>query len=80
MVYAGWCTSTFPSKRKTILNRRYVERWIGRGRLVPWPPRSEDLYPLDFCVWGYAKGLVYNTADTAISEELQYRIVRAFRK
>ena len=36
--------------------------WIGRGGPIPWPPKSPDLNPLDFCVWGYAKGLVYNTA------------------
>ena len=40
---------------RRYLNRRYVERWIGSGGQVPWPPRSPDLNPLDFCVWGYAK-------------------------
>ena len=44
------------------------------------PPRSPDLNPLDFCVWGYAKGLVYNTADSATPEELQYLIVHAFQQ
>ena len=55
------------------------ERWISREGPVPWPPRSPDLNPLYFCAWGYAKGLVYNTADIATPEELQYRIVHAFQ-
>ena len=33
---------------RRYLNRRYGERWIGRGGPVPWPPRSPDLNPLDF--------------------------------
>ena len=45
--------------------------WIGRGGPIPWPPKSPDLNPLDFCVGGYAKGLVYDTADIATHEELQ---------
>jgi hypothetical protein len=47
--------------------RRYNElphRWIGRVceddvGLFPWPPRSPDLTPCDFFLWGYIKDLVY---------------------
>ena len=60
--------------------RRYGERWIGRGGPVSWPPRSPDLNPLDFCVWGYAKGIVYNTADIATPEYLLHRIAHAFQQ
>ena len=58
---------------RRYLNRWYGERWIGRGE--PWPPRSPDLNHLDFCVQGYAKGLVYNTADIATLEELQINYI-----
>jgi hypothetical protein len=34
-------------------------RWIGRGGSITWPPRSPDLTPLDFFLWGYAKNIVY---------------------
>ena len=61
---------------KRYLNRRYGERWIVRGGTVPWSPRSPDLNPLNFCVCCYAKGLVYNTADIATLEELQYQTVQ----
>ena len=82
VVYTRWYTSTFPStvSVRRYLNRWYGEWWIGRGGPVPWPPRSSDLNLLDFCVWGYAKGLVYSTADTATPEELQYQILHAFQK
>ncbi|GFV88973.1 hypothetical protein TNCV_4911751 [Trichonephila clavipes] len=31
------------------------------GGPVAWPPRSPDLSPLDFFLWGAMKGLVYDT-------------------
>lgn len=33
--------------------------WIGRGSLFPWPPRSPDMTPLDFFLWGFIKHHVY---------------------
>jgi hypothetical protein len=54
------------------LTRRYGERWMGRGGPVPWPPRSPVL-PLDYCVWGHVKSLVY-TSVVDIVEKLQRRI------
>lgn len=33
---------------QTYLNRRFPNRWIGRGGTRPWAPRSPDLTPLDF--------------------------------
>lgn len=37
------------------LNLQYGGRWIGRGGPVEWPPRSPDLTPPDFFLWGYIK-------------------------
>ena len=38
--------------------------------LISWPPRSPDLTPLDFCLWGWLKDEVYkdkvNTRDELI--------------
>ncbi|GFW01257.1 DUF4817 domain-containing protein [Trichonephila clavipes] len=42
------------------LDRTFPNRWIGRGGPVAWPPRSPDLSPLDFFLWGAMKGLVYD--------------------
>lgn len=44
--------------------RQYIEN-IFNGRVfhrfseIPWPPRSPDLTPLDFFLWGYLKQKVY---------------------
>lgn len=47
------------------LNRTFPNRWIGRGGPVAWPPRSPDLNPLDFYLWGTMKSQVYDTPVTS---------------
>ena len=42
-----------------VLNERFPDARIGRGGPIPWPPRSPDLSPLDFFLWGYIKNIVY---------------------
>lgn len=34
-------------------------RLVSRNGDVPWPPRSPDLTPCDFFLWGYLKSEVY---------------------
>jgi len=34
--------------------------WKGRRGSREWPPRSPDLWPLDFFLWVYRKGLLYS--------------------
>jgi hypothetical protein len=41
------------------LNDTFPNRWIGHGSTITWPPRSPDLSPLDFCLWGWMKSEVY---------------------
>ena len=64
---------------RTLLNNTYPGWWIGRGGPVEWPPRSPYLTPIDFCLWGYIKSLVYET-PVETEEELIARIVAAFDK
>jgi hypothetical protein len=45
------------------LNRNLGEHWIGRGGTIKWPPRSPDLTPCDFFLWGYIKQTVYRPND-----------------
>ena len=57
----------------SIVSRDYLDaafhgRWIGRGGPVPWPPRSPDLTPLDYFVWGHVKSLIY---DTPVDNEFE---------
>lgn len=59
---------------RNFLNQEYNERWIGRGGPTAWPPRSPDLTPLDFYVWGHLKQLVYARSVNNL-EELRQRIV-----
>lgn len=46
---------------RTVLNREYPDRWIGLHGPQEWPPRSPDLTPMDFFLWGYIEGRVYKT-------------------
>jgi hypothetical protein len=42
-----------------ILTGTFPGRWIGKGESGLWPPRSPDLTPLDFSVWGCVKNYFY---------------------
>ncbi|GFW86940.1 cytochrome P450 4V2 [Trichonephila clavipes] len=42
-----------------LLKGTFGGRLISRFGPVNWPPRSCDLTPLDYFLWGYAKSLVY---------------------
>ena len=46
---------------RDYLNESFPNRWLGRGGPIPWPPRSPDLTPLDYYLWGHMKTLVYET-------------------
>ena len=60
---------------REFLNVEFPNRWIGRrGSLMEWAPRSPDLTPLDFFLWGYVKTKVYATKP-ANTLELKQRIV-----
>ncbi|GFX08413.1 transposable element Tc3 transposase [Trichonephila clavipes] len=42
-----------------LLKDTFADRLISRFGPVNWPPRSCDLTPLDYFLWGYVKSLVY---------------------
>ncbi|GFX12802.1 DUF4817 domain-containing protein [Trichonephila clavipes] len=42
-----------------LLKDTFGDRVISRFGLVNWPPRSCDLTPLDYFLWGYVKSLIY---------------------
>ncbi|GFU52960.1 uncharacterized protein TNCV_1142531 [Trichonephila clavipes] len=50
---ALWAGAVVPTRR------RIGDRLISRFGPVNWPPRSCDLTPLDYILWGYEKSLVY---------------------
>lgn len=60
---------------RQILNETFPLRWIGRRNRneggEDWPPRSPDLTPLDYYLWGYLKSKVYKTKPESIQELIQ---------
>ncbi len=48
-----------------FLHKIFNERLISTNL---WPPRSSDLSPLDFFLWGYSKNCVYMTTPRNLKE------------
>ena len=63
---------------REFLDETFPDSCIGRGGTVRWPPRSPNLTPLDFFLWGHIKGEVYRTVPTTV-EDMRERIRPAFR-
>lgn len=59
---------------RTYLDLVFPNRWIGRLGPISWPPRSPDLTPLDFFLWGFLKDKVFRTAPANL-QEMQDRIL-----
>lgn len=66
------------------LNINLRHQWIGRGQTndackLVWPPRSPDLTPCDYYLWGHIKQLTYAKKPSNLFE-LQDAIVEAFQQ
>jgi len=59
------------------LDAKFPDRWIRRDGPTLWPPRSPDITPLDFFLWGYVKDKVFSTPVPDITD-LKARIKDAF--
>lgn len=73
------CPAHYKKKVREYLDQHYPRRWIGRRGFVEWPPRSPDLAPNDFFLWGYLKSKVFRQPVASINE-LKERIVDACRQ
>uniref|UniRef100_A0A0K2V5H2 Putative LOC100569746 [Acyrthosiphon pisum] n=1 Tax=Lepeophtheirus salmonis TaxID=72036 RepID=A0A0K2V5H2_LEPSM len=62
-----------------LLGHHFGEQLISRFVPVNWPPRSCDITPLDFFLWGYVKAKVYVDKPATI-EELEANIERVIRE
>jgi len=51
-----------------VIRETFAGRLISRNGDIPWPPRSPDLSPCDFYLWGYLKSKVYIGKPRTISE------------
>ena len=68
--------SHFSREVSNFLNENY-QYLIGCNGRISWPPRSPDLSPLDFYLWGRVKSMVYSS-DIASVEQLKEKIIIAF--
>jgi len=64
---------------RRFLNESRPQRWIGRvGKedlaLQFWPPRSPDLTPCDFFLWGFVKEAVYVPSLPTTLDDLKNHI------
>jgi hypothetical protein len=63
---------------RSWLDEKFPNRWIGRGGEIAWPPRSPDLTPPDFFLWGVLKERVYQLKARTIAD-LKAAIVNEIR-
>lgn len=68
----------FATETIDLLEEKFGGSIIARNGPVPWPPRSCDLTPLDFFLWGYLKSLVYANKPQTI-EDLKTNIEHEIR-
>jgi hypothetical protein len=74
-----WIQDGAPPHRRRIVTERlqqlFGERVVALNHQIEWPPRSPDLTPLDFFLWGYLKSKVYLTPPANL-DDLEMRIRR----
>jgi transposase len=58
---------------KQLLTDVFNNRIIALNHVIEWPPRSPDLTPCDFFLWGHLKSKVYSTPPANL-EDLRERI------
>ncbi|GFW05394.1 uncharacterized protein TNCV_3359131 [Trichonephila clavipes] len=62
-------TSHTANPVKAFLIQTFGEdKIVSRRCRYPWPPRSPDLTPADFWLWGYLKSRVYLSGPSSLSE------------
>ncbi|KZC08925.1 hypothetical protein WN55_00316, partial [Dufourea novaeangliae] len=70
------CPAHYARRVRDALNELYPNKWVRRVGLVSWPPRSPDLTPLDFFLWGALKNSVYQEVP-ATPENMKQQIIAA---
>ena len=64
----------FQQDGTTTHKANMVQEWLGDHLSTKfidkkkWPPRSPDLNPCDFYLWGYLKSVVYNPLPKTLDE------------
>jgi DDE superfamily endonuclease/Helix-turn-helix domain (DUF4817) len=68
----------FSTDVRRYLDAHFRNRWIGRGGSIRWAPRSPDLTPLDFYLWGHLKNKIYKSEIKNI-DDLKTRITEEIK-
>lgn len=67
-----WAQDGAPCHRSRDVTERltqlFGDRVISLNREVEWPPRSPDMTPLDFFLWGWLKAKVYTTPPDTLDD------------
>ncbi|PSN58196.1 hypothetical protein C0J52_06008 [Blattella germanica] len=53
---------------RDYLNETFPGRWICRASPRLWTPRSPDLTPMDFLVWGFIESKVYQVKINGLEQ------------
>uniref|UniRef100_A0A669CZ07 DUF4817 domain-containing protein n=1 Tax=Oreochromis niloticus TaxID=8128 RepID=A0A669CZ07_ORENI len=61
---------------RAFLDEQFPGKWIGHRGSIEWLPRSPDLTPLDFYLWGHLKAIVYGVKIRDV-QHLKLRILDA---
>lgn len=60
-----------------VIEEMFGDRWFAHNGPYKFPPRSPDLTPLDYFIWGYVKDQVYSTPVTT-KDDLRNRVRGVF--
>lgn len=53
---------------REFLDQHFTDTWIGRRGSIEWAPRSPDLTPADFFLWGFLKDRVYSRQPKTLAQ------------
>lgn len=75
-----WVQDGAPAHRLIAVRDRLRElfghRVIALYEDVEWPPRSPDLTPCDFFLWGYLKNKVYTSPPNDLNDLQKMKLMR----
>ena len=62
-----------------VLHQKFESRVISRSGDVNWPPRSRDIKPLNYFLWGYLKSQIYANKPETI-DSLKVNITNSIQE
>ena len=78
-----WAQDGAPAHRliavRNLILQKFERRVVALNTPREWPPRSPDLTPCDFFLWGYLKQKVFRTPPVSLVD-LRTRIVNEFNQ